>query len=404
MAPPLAVLCATGTLDLHLIVASCAAEVIEEVLLSVVHVRRLELSLPYCQCIDTVLSCVTQASALHALQLSPMDPKFRESLSSVELLKDLILLTQITTLSLEDLEEIPVAAIAGMTWLSHLCLKNIAMLGQQSSPELDEDGLSFIGCLQHLSHLELSCESLLHSSCAFLHQLSQLTACYLSACSLSPNVQWRFAYARSATDACAALVGIPSLVKLKLFAYFPELLAQDLSSWPVNSQLCHLEYKSYGFMPASFANFVGALTLLTNLSLTAGSFAPYMSALSALKILKSLTMHHMTGPRSKPSVANLAFLVELQSLASLKLHSFLFKDTAFAQSSRLVRLTALELLSCPWITDGILLQLKGLISLRELQIYDCSKMTLNMRESDAHCLSVYFMLSHLRRLKRIMIC
>ena len=272
----------------------------------------------------------------------------------------LMSLTSVTDLSLWNLPASVCADAVRMTWLSAL---SVFTQGHQFA---NASTLASFSCFIRLTSLSLKSPALGNVQLTFLHSLADLADCVLDAHQYDVHaLEHHFGDLRHGFQ---AMVGLSALTFFPLSASFPLGPDPKLSALALNTNLQCLEYFSLHVVSEYFIKTVADSTRLTHLNLSGYKFPITLLGLSSLRWMKGLLLSS-----EEVSHTNIDFLCSLRYLALLTLQKIAFRDTVFAQSEKMDKLTTLTLSDCPLVTDNIFPFIAKMVSLRRVVIADCSK-------------------------------
>jgi len=325
------------------------------------NLRSVDLSIEYSQNSVNVLRALSKLTSLSNLTLikrqdSP-DPQLGCCPGDW-----LLTLTPVSSLYLFDLPALVCNAAVSMTWLSAL---SISAQGHQFG---SASTLSSLAELTRLTSLTLQGLALGNVQVTFLHSLADLAVCDLDASGQdSRTFEHHFKDLRHGSQ---AMFGSSALTSLSLSASYPSGPDPKLNALALNTNLQSLEYFSLHLVSSHFIKTVADLTCLTSLRLSGSQLPITLLGLSCLRWLKDLVLISQ-----EVSHTNMGFVCSLRYLALLQLQKIAFRDTVFAQSEKLDKLTSLMLSNCPRVTVNIFPFIARMVSLREVVLKDCSNVT-----------------------------
>ncbi len=250
----------------------------------------------------------------------------------------LLTLTSVSCLDLFALPALVCIAAVNMTWLSAL---SMSAQGHQFGTA---STMSSLAQLTRLTSLILQGPALGNVQVTFLHYLADLAVCDLDA-------SWQGLrtcehHFKELRHGYQAMFGLSALTPLSLSASYPLGPDPKLSAIALNTNLQSVECLSLHLVSNHFIKTVANLTCLTSLRLSGSQLPITLLGLSCLRWLKELVLFSR-----EVSHTNMGFVCSLRYLALLKLQKIAFRDTVFAQSEKLDKLTSLMLSNCPLVTS-----------------------------------------------------
>lgn len=336
-------------LALTLIIGHDGHKAVERLLLGSTNIKRVVLQTEYCEQTTTLLEALRQTSIMVELCLSTLcglEYGERNWMSN----------TCVTSLRLTYVGPGLIETLACVDWLLALDFLHL-----QCAPTYD---FSCIGHMTSLTSLRVSSKFVARTSWTFLSLLKALANCNLEAISENTDNLNYTTFMHYGSD---ALFCLDALTHLQVRAFFP---APDITSRSsllnVSSNICCLEFEGPDDVSDYFMYIIAKMPCLTKLSARGKAFPSKLSFISNLRWLKELRLRG-----SVVSAVDLNFVCGFQYLACLQLHFFDVNDNTFLHAAMLDKLTTLDLMCCPNLTDAVFLQVKDLVSLRELRIVDC---------------------------------
>ncbi len=322
------------------------------------NLRSVDLSIDYSQNSVNVLRALSKLTSLSILTLSKgwdsPDPQLGCCPGDW-----LLTLTSVSSLDLCDLPALVCIAAVSMTWLSAL---SMSAQGHQFGTA---STLSSLAQLTRLTSLTLQGPALGNVQVTFLHSLANLAVCDLDAS--WQDLRTFEHHFKDLRHGYQAMFGLSALTSLSLSASYPLGPDPKLNALALNTNLQSLEYFSFHLVSSHFIKTVADLTCLTRLRLSGSQLPITLLGLSCLRWLKELMLFSQ-----EVSHTNMGFVCSLRYLALLKLQKIAFRDTVFAQSEKLGKLTSLMLSNCPLVTVNIFPFIARMVSLREVVLKDCS--------------------------------
>jgi len=334
------------------------------------------LSIEYSQNSVSVLRALSKLTSLSVLTLrkgrNSLDPQLGCCPGGW-----LLTLTSLSSLHLWNLPASVCIAAVSMTRLSALSI--FAQSHQFSTASTSAS----LAQLTRLTSVTLKGPALGNVQLTFLHSLANLAVCDLDAS--WHDLRTFKHHFKELKHGYQALFGLSALTSLSLSASYPVGPDPKLSALALNTNLHRLDCFSLQLVSSHFIKTVADLTCLTRLRLSGSQLPITLLGLSCLRWLKELMLFSQ-----EVSHTNMGFVCSLRYLALLQLHKIAFRDTVFAQSEKLDKLTSLILCDCPLVTVNIFPCIARMVSLREVVLRYCSNIRLAEHVTE---------LDNLRRLK-----